>query len=63
MDILQSNTQHRLIPPERETKIQTPRELTHFLAQHPRFRFRVHFHKNGWRADEQHQEIGNAQVG
>lgn len=36
--------------------------LTHLLSQDPSLRLSIHFHKDGGSADEQHEQVGNAQV-
>lgn len=38
-------------------------EPTHLVAQHPRLGTCVHLDEDGGCADEQHQQVGNAQVG
>lgn len=37
--------------------------LTHLVSQDPSFRLCVHFDQNGWRADEQHEQVSDAQIG
>lgn len=37
--------------------------LTHLMAQYPGLWPGVNLHENGGRADEEHQQVGNAQIG